>query len=160
MNCIVWNYRGLGNQLVVQELVELIQAKAPAIVFLVETLADGARLDYVKERIQFDHKFFVPRITRGGGLVLYWRSDIEVEVVSSSLNHIDAIINKSSASAWRFIGFYNKPKTHKRHESWDLLRQLHGQNSLPWLCAGDFNAVTNQSEIKWKITASGSDAAF
>uniref|UniRef100_A0A7N2LQP6 Endonuclease/exonuclease/phosphatase domain-containing protein n=1 Tax=Quercus lobata TaxID=97700 RepID=A0A7N2LQP6_QUELO len=98
MSCIVWNCRGLGNQLAIQELVELVQVKAPAVVFLAETLANEARLDYVKERIWFDHKFFVPRITRGGRLVFYWRSDIEVE------------------------------------------------NSLPWLCVGDFNEVTKQSE--------------
>ena len=100
MSCIVWNYRGLGNQLAVQELVELVQAKALIVVFLAETLADEARLDYVKERIRFDHKHVDPRITRGGALVLFWRNDTEVEVVFSSLNHIDAIINKSSDLAW------------------------------------------------------------
>ena len=146
MSCIVWNCRGLGNQLAIQELVELVQAKAPAFVFLVETLADEVRLNYVKERIRFDHKHFVPRVTRGSRLVLYWRNDIEVEVISSSLNHIDVIINKSSVSAWRFTRFYGEPETHKRHESWDLLRRLYGQNSLPWLCADDFNEVTKQSK--------------
>ena len=45
MSCIVWNCRGLGNQLAVQELVDLVQAKGPAVVFLAETLADEARLD-------------------------------------------------------------------------------------------------------------------
>ena len=69
MSCIVWNYRRLGNQLAVQELVELVQAKALIVVFLAETLADEARLDYVKERIWFDHKHVDPRITRGGALV-------------------------------------------------------------------------------------------
>ena len=146
MSCIVWNCRGLGNQLAIQELVELVQAKAPAFVFLAETLADEVRLNYVKERIRFDHKHFVPRVTRGSGLVLYWRNDIEVEVISSSLNHIDVIINKSSVSAWRFTRFYGEPETHKRHESWDLLRRLYGHNSLPWLCADDFNEVTKQSK--------------
>ena len=131
MSCIVWNCKGLGNQLAVQELVELVQAKAPTIVLLAETLADEVRLDYVKERIRFDHKHVAPRITKGGGLVLFWRNDIEVEVVSSLLNHIDAIINKSSDSAWRFTGFYSEPETHKRHESWDLLHRLNGHNSLP-----------------------------
>ena len=146
MSYIVWNCRGLGNQLAVQELVELVQAKAPAVVFLAETLADEARLDYVKERIRFDKKHVVPRITRGGRLVLFWRTDIEVDVVSSSLNHIDAIINKNSDSTWRFIGFYGEPETHRRHESWDLLHRLNGQNSLLWLCAGDFNEVIKHSE--------------
>ena len=161
MSCIVWNCKGLGNQLAVQELVELVQAKAPTIVLLAETLADEVRLDYVKERIRFDHKHVAPRITRGGGLVLFWRNDIEVEVVSSLLNHIDAIINKSSDSAWRFTGFYSEPETHKRHESWDLLHRLNGHNSLPWLCAGDFNEMIKHSEKSGgEITTMCSNAAL
>ena len=146
MSYIVWNCRGLGNPLAVQELVDLVQAKAPSVVFLAETLADEARVDYVLDRIRFDKKFFVQRVTRGGGLVLYWKNDIEVEVESSSLNHIDAVINKSSGKAWRFTGFYGNTETHRRSESWDLLRQLHGRNSLPWLCTGDFNEIVKQSE--------------
>ena len=71
MSCLVWNYKGLGNHLAVQELVKVVQAKAPSVVFLAETLADEARLDYVKDHIQFDKKFFVQRVNNGGGLVLY-----------------------------------------------------------------------------------------
>ena len=76
MSCIVWNYRGLGNQVAVQELVDLVQAKDPSIVFLAKTLVDEARLDYVKDRLRFDKKFFIQRVTKGGGLVLYWKNDI------------------------------------------------------------------------------------
>ena len=117
MSCIVWNCRGLGNQLVVQELAEVGTAKAPTVVFLAETLADEARLDFVKDRIRFDKKFVVQRVNRGGGLVLYWKNDLLIDVVSSSLNHIDVIINKDTEAAWRFTGFYGVPKTHKRQES-------------------------------------------
>ena len=59
MSCIVWNYRGLGNPLAVQELADVAQAKAPTLVFLAETLVDEARLDFVKEQIRFDKKFFL-----------------------------------------------------------------------------------------------------
>lgn len=109
----------------------MVQAKAPSVVFLAKTLAHETRLDYVKDQIHFDKKFFVQRQNKGGGSVMYWKDDTEVDVVSSSLNHIDATINKSSKEAWRFTGFYGKPETHKRHKSWDLLWYLHGQNSLP-----------------------------
>ena len=125
---------------------ELVQAKAPSVVFLVETLANEARLDYVKDRIHFDKKKFVQRLNKGGGLVRFWKNDTKVDVASSSLNHIDATINKSSREAWRFTSFYGEPETHKRNESWNLLRQLHGQNSLLWLCASDFNEITKQLE--------------
>ena len=114
--------------------------------FLAETLADKVRLEYVKDRIRFDKMFTVKIVSRGGGLALLWKSDIEVEVVSSSVNHIDVTINKNSEAAWRFTGFYGEPETHMRHESWDLLKNLHRQSSMPWLCAGDFNEITKQSE--------------
>ena len=85
--------------------------------FLAETLVDEARLEYVKDRIRFDKKFVVQRVNRGGGLVAYWKNDISVDIVSSSLNHIDMVINKNSETAWRFTSFYDEPETHKRHES-------------------------------------------
>ena len=99
MSCIVWNCKGLGNQLVIQELVELVKAKAPSVVFLAETLADEARLDYVKDQIHFDKKFFVQRINKGGGLVLFWKDDINIDVESSSLKYIDVTVNKNSGKA-------------------------------------------------------------
>ena len=78
---------------------EVVQAKAPTVVFLAETLADEARLEYVKDRIRFDKMFTVKRVNRGGGLALLWKSDIGVEVESSSMNHIDVTINKNSEAA-------------------------------------------------------------
>ena len=60
--------------------------KAPAVVFLTETLTDEARLEYVKNRIQIDKKCVVERINRGGGLVLFWKNDLVVNAISSSLN--------------------------------------------------------------------------
>ena len=146
MSCIVWNCRGLGNHLRVQELVKVVQVKAPSVVFLAETLTDKAWLDYVKDRIQFEKMFFVPRMNNGGGLVLYWKISVEIDIESSSVNYIDVTVNKNYGDPGRFTGFYGEPETHKRQESWDLLRSLHGQSLLPWLCVGDFNKIIKQLE--------------
>lgn len=70
-------------------------------------------------------------MNNGGGLVIFWKNNVEIDVESSSLNHIDAIVNKNSGEPWRFMGFYGEPDTFKRQKSWDLLRRLCGQNSLP-----------------------------
>ena len=48
MNCLAWNYRGLGNLRTGKELVEIIRAKDPSVLFLAETLTDEARLDTVQ----------------------------------------------------------------------------------------------------------------
>ena len=45
---LAWNYRRLGNLHIGKELGDMIRAKDPSVVFLVETLADEARLDIVQ----------------------------------------------------------------------------------------------------------------
>ena len=55
-------------------------------------------------------------------------------------------MNKGSNDAWRFIGFYGKPITHLRHESWSLLRDLNNCMSLLWLCSGDFIELVSHSK--------------
>ena len=77
---------------------------------------------------------------------MYWSNSINLNVESYSKNHIDAIINKGARDAWRFIGFYGKPVTHLKHESWSKLRQLNSRFNLPWLCAGDFNEIMKSNE--------------
>ena len=70
-------------------------------------------------------------MNNGRGLVLFWKTSVEIDIESSFVNHIDATVNKNSNDLWCFTGFYGEPETHKRQESWDLLRSLHGRNSLP-----------------------------
>ena len=142
----MWNCRGLGNLVTEKELGEISQAKDPSVMFIAETWADEVRLKSIKHKLQFDHMFMVPRIHRGGGLVLYWKDTIKLNVETSSKNHIDCIIGKGSEDAWRFTGFYGEPITHKKFESWELLRQLNRQFGLPWLCCGDFNEILRGSE--------------
>ena len=76
MNCFVWNYRGLGNLCTGKELGDIIRAKDPSVMFIAETLADDARLDMIQANLDFEHKWVVPRVGHGGGLVLFWRSSV------------------------------------------------------------------------------------
>ena len=71
MSLLLWNCHGLGNPRIENEIVSLIQAKDPSIVFIVETWADEVRLDRTLSKINFDKKCVVPRKNRGGGLVLF-----------------------------------------------------------------------------------------
>ncbi|KAK9992432.1 hypothetical protein SO802_027417 [Lithocarpus litseifolius] len=80
MSCLAWNRRGLGNLSTSKELVYIIRAKDPIVVFLAETLTYDARLDFVQRSTGFDHRWVVPRVRRSGGLVLYWRASINIIV--------------------------------------------------------------------------------
>ena len=71
MNLLVWNCHGLENLRTVKELGNIIRAKDPSIVFLVETWANEARLERVLHNINFHHKWEVCSGRRGGGLALF-----------------------------------------------------------------------------------------
>ena len=130
MNILCWNYRGLGNRQTVQELGDLVRAQDPTVVFLAETWLDASRLAGLRDSLQFGHHYGVSRLTRGGGLVLFWKKDFDLQVLSSSNNHVDTLINRGKENVWRFIGFYGAPETQLRGESWDLLRDLNNRVSV------------------------------
>ena len=111
MSCLSWNCRGLGNPQTKDELVALMTTKDPKIVFLMETKAEKYILERVGKRIQFTNLFVVPRVNKGGGLALFWKSDLDVDVQTFSTHHIDAIVNQRVDNAWHFIGFYGDPDT-------------------------------------------------
>ena len=146
MNLLVWNFRGLGNLRTKKELVSILRAKDPSIVFIAETWTDEVRLDRTLSYINFDQKWVVPRSTRGGGLVLFWKNSINLKVVGSHRYYIDAVINKNERDEWRFIGFYGEPDAAKRNEAWAKLRSLNRNQNIHWLSVGDYNEITRQEE--------------
>ena len=125
---------------------ELVRAKDPSVVFLAETLTDDARLEVIQNSINFDHRWVVPRVGRSGGLVLYWRSSINLSIESLDKYYIDAVINKGHESEWRLTGFYGEPETARRSEAWEKIRNLSSRRERPWLRCGDFNEITRQDE--------------
>nr|XP_023927486.1 uncharacterized protein LOC112038880 [Quercus suber] len=118
-----------------------MRAQDPAVLFLAETWADEDRLEKLCDELHFDEKWVVPRETRAGGLALLWRNSVHIDVDSSSLNHIDVVVNKGKEDSWRFTGIYGIPEASRKCETWNLLRNLHRKYTLPWLCAGDFNEI-------------------
>ena len=146
MSLLCWNCRGLGNPQTIQELGDLIRAQDPAVMLVAETWLVEARLKVFLKNLNFGNIHVVSKINQGGGLVLLWRVDVQLRVVSSSLNHVDAIINEGRDNTWRFMGFYGAPETSNRHISWNLLRSLNTQFDFPWLCAGDFNEILKSHE--------------
>ena len=146
MSCLAWNCRRLGNLRTGRELIEIIRKKDLVAVFLAETLTDDARLEFVQRSISFDHRWVVPRVGRGGGLVLYWKASINLTVEGSNRYHIDAMIDKNTKNEWRLTGFYGEPDKVRRHEAWNKLKGLNLQQEKPWLCYRDFNEIIRQDE--------------
>ena len=110
---------------------EIIRAKDLTVVFLVKTLIDDARLEFVQRSIGFDHRWIVPRVGKGGGLVLYWKASINLKVEDSDRYYVDAVIDKNTENEWKLTGFYGEPDITRRHEAWAKLRALNSRPKKP-----------------------------
>ena len=136
----------LGNPETVHELCRKVKVKCPDLVFLMETKLQRKKMSTIKMRLGFDNMFVVGGVGKGGGLTLLWKEGWGIEIQNYSNRHINAVVSPTNSTPWLFTGFYGHPEVHKRVEAWSLLRHLKSLVSMPWLCAGDFNEILDQSE--------------
>ena len=74
--------------------------------FLIETWLNKARLVAIPMRLNFGRMIEVGRETRGVGIAIFWKKDVDFSLGTFSPNHIDGILNKGKEDEWRFTGFY------------------------------------------------------
>ncbi|XP_031090858.1 uncharacterized protein LOC115995850 [Ipomoea triloba] len=152
MSIISWNCRGLGNPTRIQVLVDIIRTKRPVIFFLMETRLCSAAMEKIRVTLGFESLFTVDSVGLSGGLAIIWKKEVELDILSFSRNHIDASIKSEiSISPWRFTGFYGCPERIRRKNSWNLLKHLSHQYTLPWILMGDFNDLLHESEKLGRI---------
>ncbi|XP_024171861.1 uncharacterized protein LOC112177844 [Rosa chinensis] len=78
---------------------------------------------------------------------MFWNDEFNVQVRTFSAHHIDLEIREGPGDPqWRLTGFYGYSCTTERDRSWQLLRDLHDLDALPWVVIGDFNEILNNSE--------------
>lgn len=146
MKLFCWNVQGLGSPRTFRALRSLLKAKTPDIVFLMETRMVDTQIANLATDVGLPNFIAVSREGLGGGLALLWRSDWSVQLVGSSIGHIDVLVEISSDFYVRFTGFYGHPVVHMRRFSWDLLRRIAATVQGRWVVAGDFNEVLQASE--------------
>ena len=42
-------------------------------------------------------------------LALFWEKEIKINILDSSLSHIDAVVNPGVDETWQITGFYGNP---------------------------------------------------
>lgn len=148
MSVLSWNCHGIGTSWASQFLKDLVSQKKPNFIFLCETLSKQDQLEKVKKYLGFEGLLVVDCQGQSGGLALIWRNKNEVSLRSFSKNHIDVEVNVQGWSRFRLTGLYGEPNRAKRRETWDLIRFLARDNSLPWVLIGDMNNVACQMDKK------------
>lgn len=132
---------GLGNAPAVRGLLDVQRSEDPDILFLSETKLNANKMERFKWLLGLPCMVARDSEGKGGGVVVFWRRGLNVELRNFSRFHMDLEIKEEDGFKWRFTGMYGEPRTEKKHLTWKLLRILHNQASLLWLCAGDLTEV-------------------
>ncbi|KAH6757435.1 hypothetical protein C2S52_023432 [Perilla frutescens var. hirtella] len=143
MNALIWNARCLGSTRAFMEFRRLMADQAPCLVFICETKIHVVRCGSWKSRFQLESLFGVDSVGASGGLLLIWKTPLDVMIKSYSQGHTDCTVRWQD-KFWQFTGFYGNPDCSLRTSSWDLIRKLARgtlMDQLPWLVGGDFNEI-------------------
>lgn len=89
MSIIAWNWHGLGNPQTVRNLLDLIKKEGVVAIFLSEIKSNQQEMERVRCKVGFNNCFTVNSSGRRGGLAILWQSEIVIDLVSYSMNHID-----------------------------------------------------------------------
>ena len=81
MRILSWNYRGVGKAPTVRALKTLARGEALDVLFLAETKVKSPRIDHVRSKMGFYGSYCVDAIRKAGGLALFWKTGVELEVV-------------------------------------------------------------------------------
>jgi hypothetical protein len=141
MNTLSQNCRGLTGEAAVRALLDLQKRWGPDVLFLSETHLDDWPAECLRRRLKMDHKIVVQSDGRSGGLVLYWKKEIAVDLRFKCENYIDVNIGRGVENFWRFTGMYGEPKWENKYLTWQRLRNFHSQGNMPWLVIGDLNEI-------------------
>lgn len=133
----------------------------PDILFLSETKNPDDYVSKTLDWMNFPSKHLVsPHCPGGGGLALFWKHEIHLEIVSSCKTFIDTVIKyKHNTFCATFI--YGEPDQSKRKDIWDKLADISKDREAPWFLTGDFNEILDSSEKRGgPQRAEGSFSAF
>lgn len=120
--------------------------QAPTVCFLMETRLDKEGFANHCRDLPFPNKFIVKKPYSGGGLALLWKSEVRLEVINFTENHILAKVIEDDGFTWCLTGFYGWPEASEKKKSWALLSHISSFVEGSWCCIGDFNAILHQSE--------------
>lgn len=113
---------------------------------VMETQIAKNRVEGLAGLLGFNNKFAVPSSGRSGGLCIFSKDDVNLVIKNFSQYHIDSWISEPGKDQWRLTCFYGEANRSLRFKTWDTMKRLRGESTLPWVCIGDFNEILRPEE--------------
>ncbi|CAN1826510.1 hypothetical protein LINPERHAP1_LOCUS31582 [Linum perenne] len=103
-------------------------------------------MEVIRRKIGFDGCVAVDVVGHSGGLAILWRSASKARLLNFHRNFINMEVDDDDIGRFNLTGFYGIADRNRRHESWDMLRNIASQHMGAWCCMGDFNDLLDESE--------------
>jgi hypothetical protein len=141
MRILGLNCQGLGNAPTVRALLHVKKRSNPEVLFLSETHLDDYPAECLRRRLNMDYKIVNPSNGRSGGVIMFWKKEIKIELIFSASKYIDVRVVERPEKIRRLTGIYGEPRWEDKYKTWDKLRELNNNSDLPWVVFGDFNEI-------------------
>lgn len=144
----------------VQKLKEIHKRFSPDIIFLSETKNANKFVLQKCNSLKFLNSYLIPPESHGsGGLALFWKQGIHLNVISSCKNLINAEINyEKKPFLTSFV--YGDPDYQLRRQLWGKLLEARDRD-VAWILSGDFNdIITNQEKTGGRTRSEASFGDF
>ncbi|XP_057994399.1 uncharacterized protein LOC131174664 [Hevea brasiliensis] len=112
-----------------------------------ETKQKQNYMEIIKRRMNFYRAYYVNPIRKARGLALWWRNDVQVQVIKAVKIFIDVHLSlKGNSNSFNATFIYGNPYREERDLLWEDILLLKAVSPEPWLCISDFNVVLLEEE--------------
>uniref|UniRef100_A0A2N9ISI0 CCHC-type domain-containing protein n=1 Tax=Fagus sylvatica TaxID=28930 RepID=A0A2N9ISI0_FAGSY len=131
----------------VRSLKALSRSEEPDVFFVAETKVKSPKIDRLKLSMGYANCFCVNNVGKAGGLALFWKLGVELEVIFSNNNVIASLIYSDPPDTlWLLISVHGPPYIAKRKKIWALMAKIISGFSGHWLLIGDLNSTVSNSD--------------
>ena len=106
MKTLSWNVQGIGNTWTLRALKSLVWAHSLDLIFLIVTKLLRGQAKNLADSLNFQNWWAVDRVGMSGGLMLIWKSGVNLKILDGSCGHIAALVAGSGVTPWLFSGLY------------------------------------------------------
>lgn len=147
MSIVSWNCQGLGRSqdLTIPRLMEIRKKYFPEVLFLMETMHSRNVLVDIQIWLGYERVYTVEPVGKCGGLAVFWKSTVAVEVLSANKNIIDLEMQVGDKKFFATC-VYGDPMESKRRKVLERMQRLNVNRRQPWCIFGDFNAIRSNEE--------------
>lgn len=144
MDSIIWNIRGIGNDISVGRVNLLVKSHSIQFLAILEPKIKTRHLDTLCRRLGFDKA--IANIDDHAHIWFFWRDPFDFITLQSDDQQLTLSQVNLSLPAFHITFVYAKCTPSERISVWHSLRLIHARIQGPWLVAGDFNCILNAEE--------------